>query len=70
MGEEPDDDGALRGAETAVGTGDVPALGWAYYNFPAGRGSDSVGGIGWQDDDDRAAIHVGQFVGFGEGIGR
>jgi len=62
MGQEPDDDGALCGAQAAVSTGYRTALGRADNDFPARRGSDSVGGIGWEHDDDGTAIHVGEFV--------
>ena len=43
-------------------------MGRADYNLASGRGSDSVGAVAWEDDDDGATVYVGEFVGFGEGV--
>ena len=70
MGEETDDHGARRSAKPAVCAGYRATLRGAHYHFAPGWGVDGVGAVAWQDDDDGTAIHVRQFIGFGEGIGR
>jgi hypothetical protein len=69
MGEETHDDTTRCSTQTAVGAGDIATLRGADNYFSAGRGSDSVGAVAWEDDNDRAAIHVSEFVGFCEGVG-
>ena len=71
MGEEPDDDGALTGAQTAVRTrhGVVP-LSRADYHPMACGSVDGVGAVPWYDDDDGPAVCRFQFVGVGKGVRR